>query len=263
MALDKFLACERTQPVRHEFDGSSPKVSAMTARPAESGAAGPVPRRRGARPTAPEPRFYQLEAKVMRQWPGVEWVNQVGRGRPPDAPGPWPSGYVGKGRGWDCWPMKDEPTPVFRTKQRHPERLADACYFAGGSWLLASAGLAALLEGLQPGDVAALPVEVRLGDGTALPVGAFCMVDVTRLVPAYDAGAMGRRIVQYPVGPRYEPELPRRLLLRPDIPEGLNLFRDEVSPASVYASRAVRDACRAAKYTRSLDFLPVETSQRR
>ena len=106
-----------------------------------------------------------------------------------------------------------------------------------------------------------LPVEVRLGDGAALPVGAFCMVDVTRLVPAYDAEAMGRRIVQYPIGPRYEPELRSPLLLRPDIPEGLNLFRDEVSPFSLYASRAVRDACRAAKYTRSLDFFPAETSQ--
>ena len=29
--------------------------------------------------------------------------------------------------------MRGEPTPVFRTKQRHPERLADACYFAGPS----------------------------------------------------------------------------------------------------------------------------------
>ena len=106
-----------------------------------------------------------------------------------------------------------------------------------------------------------LPVEVRLGDGAALPVGAFCMVDVTRLVPAYDAEAMGRRIVHEPVGRRYDPDLPARPVLRPDIPEGLNLFRDEVAPSRLYASRAVRDACRAAKYTHSLDFFPAETSQ--
>ena len=82
---------------------------------------------------AAEPRFYRLEAKVMRQWPGVEWVNRVGRGRAPDAPGPAPYCSLGRGRGWDCWPMRGEPTPVFRTKQRNPERLADACYFAGPS----------------------------------------------------------------------------------------------------------------------------------
>ena len=210
-----------------------------------------------------EPPFYELQAKVMRQWPGVEWVNRVGRDRDPKAPGPWPYGHVGGGRGWDCWPMKGEPTPIFRTKRREPERLADACYFAGPAWLLASAGLAELLRGLQPEDVKLLPVEVRLGDGTALPVGAFCMVDVTRLVPAYDAAAMGLRIVDHGGGPRYEPELRERLLLRPDIPEGLHLFRDEVSAFRLYASRAVRDACRAAKYTRSLNFVPAELSEQR
>ena len=185
-------------------------------------------------------RFLNLAINAHRQWPGVQWINRPALGYP----------LPGMGRGWGVLPMLGAPTPRFRTRSRKASNLADFCEFSSTLWLLASARCAAVFSRLQPDAVDILPVEVELGDGTVLPAGAYAMIDVINVLPAYDVAASGLEIEdRHPYRRAYLPADFRRVILREEIVQGAHLFRDEVDPIKIWVSVEVRDALRKAGVT--------------
>ncbi len=73
------------------------------------------------------------------------------------------------------------------------------------------------------------------------------MLDVTRTLPALDFERMGLETYEVEGRRCFRGNLPWTKHLRDDIPVGANLFRDDVAPVFIWASQAVRDACRAAR----------------
>jgi hypothetical protein len=185
-------------------------------------------------------RFLRFSIDAHRRWPGVKWVNQPDGGRH--------YSRLGKGNGWKTFPMLGAETPRFRTKSRKASNLADLCEFDSPFWLLTSARCTEVFARLQPEAVDILPVEVELGDGAVLPAGAYNMVDVVNILPAYDRAASGL-VVEERDGRRYLPDDFSRVILRDEVVAGAHAFRDEVDRISIWVSVELRDALRKARVT--------------
>jgi hypothetical protein len=186
-------------------------------------------------------RFLRFNCNPERRWPDVKWINLPDGGRDYHK--------LGLGKGWKVPPMRDAPTPRFRTRSRKASNLADLCEFSSSCWLLASARCTEVFARMQPDAVAILPVEVQLGDGTVLPAGDYNMVDVVNFLPAYDRAASGLEVETDEYGSRYRPYDYRRIILRDEVVTGQHLFRDEVDRIRIWVSVEVREALRKARVT--------------
>jgi hypothetical protein len=206
-----------------------------------------------AKPAAETARYWSISANLSMRWRAVTWVNKppadITRAKATD-----PTGYPfgGNGRGFDF--LRDLQVPHFRTKRKNLSASARTCYFPGDSWFICSAGLANILRELQPKGVETLDIDVELGDGTMLPTGAFVLFDITQIVDAYDAEAMGRRVYMESFGPAYDPPLYHGLVFRSDIGPDIHLFRDRILPNRMHASPKVRKTLRKAGMERALSW---------
>lgn len=189
-------------------------------------------------------RFFRLFTDSTYAWPNLRWPEKPSAG-PPNAP------YLrlGLGRGWDQGPLKGT-IPRFLVDAAGPSSLSDAAGFAGPSWHIVSARLAELLERLEPGGVATLPIKVEFRGGVVSAPGAYVMLDVTRKLPALDFERMGLEVYEEDGRRRVRTEhMPSAKLLRDDIPAVANLFRDDIVPVQVWASLAVQEAYRRGGFT--------------
>jgi hypothetical protein len=189
-------------------------------------------------------RFFKLFVDSAYAWPNLRWPEKPSAG-PPDAP------YLrlGNGRGWDQGPLHGT-TPRFLVDAAGPSSLSDAADFAGMNWVIVSARLADLLDCLEPGGVATLPIEVEFQGGVVSAPGAYVMLDVTRKLPALDFERMGLEVHEEEGRRRFRGgRLSSVLLLRNDIPADANLFRDDAASVAVWASLAVHEAFRREGFT--------------
>jgi hypothetical protein len=164
-------------------------------------------------------------ANLSSEAEDIDWIND-----PLLLPGDYFAGGIGFSR-------LTEP-PIFQLKANDAHRLLDFHWFRGAA--IVRKGWVELCRDLDPDAIEVIPLQIILADGRSAE-GDFYLWDVVRRIDAIDWGCTKATVIKGELHGEdylYTSQV-RAIVMRPDVPEKIHLFRDRIYRTTVFCTRMI------------------------